>query len=177
MREQVADMTLNAETNARLANEYKELVAEHRKRSEREIQKLKLMFEVFSMGERLLLEKKESLQKEETEVEEYVFGAIDDAISNMAALSKQAQEQVVRNEGALGAFQGIEEVLTTRAQKATARARGMDIQGARAVGVAERRGPAPELQEAPQSAPQAPVMASSQGPLVSGFLDTKPSGS
>lgn len=178
LREQVEEMTLRAEVRAQAANDHKEIVLERRNASEREIQKLRLMLEVFSIGERMLLEKKQSLLQEEEPPGEAALGAIDDAVKNLGDLAKQATQHLSRNEGVLSALQALEEALAQKVQEATVRARGMAVQGERAIGVAERREEGRAAQEASQSATETPMVASSQGVSgVSGFLDAETSNS
>ena len=163
LREQVGEMTLRAEVRAQAANDHKEMVLERRKASQREIHKLRFMLEVFAIGERMIHEKKGQLLGGEEETDEIVLGALDDAAGNLGELAKQAQQHVSRNEGALSALQAVEESLAQKATEATARARGMAVQGERAVGVAERREQGNALQGSSPDSLGGSVLVSSSG--------------
>lgn len=161
-------MTMRAEVRAAVAEDHKKLVLERRAAAEREIQKLRHMIEVFSMGEQLLRQRQKTLLEGEKPPTEIALGGIEDAITNMGNLSQQASRAISHNEGALAALAALEQTFQEKAQEATSRARGMAVQGARAVGVAERR----EESRAAQEATEPPLVASSQGVnAVSGFLD------
>jgi len=171
LREQVGEMATRAEARAAVAQDHRELVQERRAVAEREILKLRHMLDVFAMSERVLRQRKSEMQEQEEPPSELELGGLDDAITNVVNLGQQAQRAITHNEGASAALGALDQTFEQRAQEATARARGMAVQGSRAVGVAERREMSRAAQEASQGS-QEPLVASSGGvSSVSGFLD------
>jgi len=149
LKDQVGEMSLRHEMRAHVCEEHLELTSERKNQAEREVQKLRLMIDVFSMGERLLHEKKaQLLQKEEGPPSKTALGGLEDAVANLVALGKQASRAVSHNEGAAAALSAMETTIQTKATAATARGRGLAVQGARAIGVAERRDEGQQAHEA-----------------------------
>jgi len=171
LREQVDEMTTRAETRAAVTQDHRELVQERRTVAEREILKLRHMLDVFAMGERVLRQRKSDMEKQEESPSDLELGGLDDALTNLVNLGQQAQRAITHNEGASAALGALDQTFEQRAQEATARARGMAVQGPRAVGVAERREMSRAAQKASQDSEE-PLLASSGGVnSVSGFLD------
>ena len=175
LREQVDDMTLRAEVSAAAAQEYQKITIDRQNLANRELQKLRLLADVFAMGEQVLRQKQKSLLESDEKPTEIALGGLEDAIVNVQGLAKQAQRHISHNEGAVAALSAMEETLRQKAQDATSRARGMDVVGKRAIGVAESRNPPQTAQGAPQSLEQTPLASSAEGVSpVSGFLDVTP---
>ena len=175
LREQVDDMTLRAEVSAAVAKDHQKITIDRQDLANRELQKLRLLVEVFAMGEQVLRQKQKSLLESDETPTEIALGGLEDAITNVLGLAKQAQRHISHNEGAVAALKAMEETLRQKAQEATSRARGMDVVGNRAIGVAESRNPPQTAQGEPQSPEHAPLASSAEGVSpVSGFLDVTP---
>jgi chromosome segregation ATPase len=175
LREQVDEMTVRAEARAAAADEHQQIAAQRMETAERELQKLRLMTEVFAMGERLLLQKKKQILEGETPPTERQLGGLEDAITNVVELAQQAHRYISHNEGALAALNAMQVTLEQKAQEATARARGLTMQAERALGSADSA-PAPQTaQEGAQGSEAPPLVTSVDGVSpVLGFLDAAP---
>jgi len=172
LREQVDEMTMRAEVGAAVATEHQKIASERQDLANRELQKLRLLVDVFAMGEQVLRQKQKSLLEGDEKPTEIALGGLEDAITNVLGLAKQAQHHISHNEGALAALKAMEETLRQKAQEATSRARGMDMVGKRALGARESRNPPQNAQGASQSLEQAPLVSSVDGVSpVSGFLN------
>lgn len=156
VQEQVDEMALRAETKAGVAEDHRKIATERKELAERELTKFRLMHEIFTLGQQVLAQRKEGFANAEEPPSQAVRDGLDEAVKNMAALQEQSKEALLRNEGSFSAFSAFEETLKNEAVAATARVRGLAVQGERAVGVAESRTGPPEEQ----------VLASSTG-----FLD------
>ena len=175
LREQVDEMTMRAEVSAAVAKDHQKIAAERQDLANRELQKLRLLVDVFAMGEQILRQKQRSLLEGDEKPTEIALGGLEDAITNVLGLAKQAQRHISHNEGAVAALKAMEETFRQKAQEATSRARGMDVVGKRAIGVAESRGLPQTAQEAAQSPEQAPLASSAEGfGIGSGFLNAIP---
>jgi hypothetical protein len=173
LREQVDEMTMRAEVSAAVATDHQKIATERQDLANRELQKLRLLVEVFAMGEKVLRQKQKNLLESGETPTELALGGLEDAITNVVGLAQQAQRHISHNEGAVAALQAMEETFRQKAQQATSRARGMDVVGKRAIGVAESRNLPQTAQGGSQSPEQTPLASSAQGvSSVSGFLDT-----
>lgn len=178
LRKQVDEMTLRAEIRATVSEDHRDIATKRIVVAEREIQKLRLMMEVFTMGERLLREKKKQIHEGDKNPTETALEGLDAAINNVVSLGVEAKRALNHNEGARMALSAMETTLQENATAATSRARGMAVQGERAIQVAESRNISKKAQEGAQNVEQAPSMLSptphAEGPIFSGAL-VKPS--
>lgn len=172
LREQVSEMTMRAEVRAAVAKDHQKIVVERKIQADREIQKLRLLANVFAMGEQLLRQKKKQLFDEGETPTETELGGLEDAITNVVRLGQEAQRALSHNEGALGALTAMETTFQQQALEATSRARGMETQGQRAIDIADSRPVSQTAQGAAQSLEEVPLISSVQGVgAVSGIFE------
>lgn len=144
VQEQVDEMALRAEMRALIAKDHRNVAAERKEATETELAKFKALSEVFTMGQELLAQRKKQLEEAETPPPSRIFDGLLEATRNLELLDRQAQDAILRHEGAFQAFSDFEENLNKEFLAATSRSRGMEVTGARAVAVAESRtGPPP----------------------------------
>ena len=139
IKEQVDETTMKAEVRAAVAEDHRKIAVERRDLAERELAKFRALHESFTVGEQLLLQRRKQLLEQEQPPGIPVLEGIVMAVEQLQGLQKQAQEMVLKHEGAFMAFQAFEETFKQQGIQATSRARGMEVQGERAVDVAERR--------------------------------------
>ena len=172
LREQVDEMALRAEVGAVVAEDHLKIALDRQNLADRELQKLRLLIEVFSMGEQLLRQKQKQVVEGEETPSEIALGGLEDAITNVVGLAKQAERHISHNEGALAALKAMGDTFRQKAQDATARARGLDVVGKRAIGVAESRSD-PETAQGASETPEPAFFASSSNGVgaVSGLFN------
>jgi len=147
IKEQVDEMTLKAEVRAVVAEDHRQIALQRRDAAERELAKFRALRESFTFGEQILLQRRQQLLDQQPPPTAPVLEGLAAAIEQLQGLQKQAQDMVLKHEGAFQAFQAFEETFRQQGIEATSRARGMDVQGDRAVGVAERREEGQEASE------------------------------
>lgn len=167
VREQVEEMKNGAEITASVADRHREIAVERKAIADREVNKMALMLEVFTMGEQALVHRKQQLIEAEEKPAQEALTALDDALANVRVLQKQAQKAITHNEGASMTLDAMAETFAREAQEATGRARSAQARGAKAVEVAERR----ETPVEPQGAPAPQPVATNSRRGVPGFLD------
>ncbi|UCG16534.1 MAG: hypothetical protein JSV19_00555 [Phycisphaerales bacterium] len=155
IQDQVDEIALKAEVRASVAEDHRQIALQRRDTAERELAKFRALHESFTVGEQLLLQRRQQLLAQEQPPGPPVLEGIVGAIEQLQNLQKQAQEMILKHEGAFMAFQAFEETFREQQVQATSRARGMEVQGARAVGVAERREEGEEASEATEEPPEA----------------------
>ena len=156
LREQVDEQKLRAETQAGVAENHRKIATERKEFAERDLAKFRFMMEIFTLGQQVLAQRKQSFETAEETPSKAVQEGLEEAGKNLVGLQEQAKEGILRQEGSLSALSGLEETLKQEAIMATSRARGLAVSGERAVAVAESR----------TGLPESPVLASSTG-----FLD------
>jgi len=140
LQEQVDEMVAKAETRAEVAKAHHEAVVKQRHVANRELSKFKFLNEVFTFGQDLLGQRREALLKEETAPEPHVLEGLAAAFDELGRISRQAQDATHRCDGSQAALSSLEEAFRNEEVQATSRARGLAVQGQRAVDVAASRG-------------------------------------
>jgi hypothetical protein len=139
LREQVGEMIAKAQAKADVASAHYELVAERKKAEERNLAKFKFLSEVFTFGENLMRQRRENLRQAEEKPGDAVFEGLDDTLLELERLMRQVQDASKVHEGSVKVLSGLEEAFREEKTQATSRARGLAVQGQRAVEVAAGR--------------------------------------
>jgi hypothetical protein len=139
LEEQVNEMTLKAEVRAAVAEDHRKMALQRRDTAERELAKFRSLHESFTVGEQLLLQRRQQLLNQDPQPGAPIFEGIVAATEQLQALQKQAQDMILKHEGAYQAFQVFEETFRQQGIEATSRGRGIEVQGQKAVDVAGRR--------------------------------------
>jgi len=137
---------MRAEVRADVSEAHRKIATERKTLAERELVKFKFLLEIFTMGQSILDQRKKNLVEAEEPPTEVTLEGLDGALKNLEDLERQAQGAINRHEGAFHAFLAFEETLHQEFMTARSRARGLEVQGERAVKVAESRtGIPPEI--------------------------------
>lgn len=140
LQEQVDEIITKAEARAEVAKSHHEAVVSQRHAANRELSKFKFLHEVFTFGHNLLNQRKTALlDNEEDPPEAHVVEGLDAALDELGRISRQAQDATHRFDGSQTALKSLEEAFREEQMHATSRARGLAVQGQRAVDVAASR--------------------------------------
>lgn len=169
-------MALRAEVKASVTQNHRDLVAQRKVEAERELTKMKLLHEMFGISQKLLEQRVVQLQGAEQPPSAIVFEGLAAAKIEFGNLERQAIEAVMRHDGAFMALNAMDESLRQQEMQATARARGLPVQGEKLVQMAESVSgemevPPEESQESPEEPQEAPQASGGQQD-VPGFLDS-----
>lgn len=159
LQEQIDEMVAKAESRAEVAAEHLELVVKQKRDVARELAKFKFLQEVFTLGENLMKQRQASFLAADELPDPHVIEGLEGAVAELQRISRQASDAFHRNDGSHAALTSLEAAFRDEQTQGTARARGLAVQGQKAVDVASR-GPevAPDADQ-----PQAPVVRSDSG--------------
>lgn len=156
-------MVMRAEARALISQSHVEITTAQKSTEERELSKFRFLNEIFLMGKQHLEQRKSQLETAEEALPEGLLGGLGDALEEVGRLLRQSEKGIYRHEGAIQAFLTLEKAFQQEVIEATSRARGLVVQGERAVELASRTSEKPTHTEAPEPSPEAPqvLMASS----------------
>lgn len=164
MHQQMDEMRVRAETHAAVAEDHLKIATERKALAQRELVKFQMLHEIFTLGQQVLTQRKQQFAQAEEPPTQAQLDGLEGAAGTVNDLLKQSSEAVMRHEGSFSAFSAFEQTLQQEAQQAAARARGVEAQTEKAVGVAEAR----NVSEAPQ---EASAGSNGQSRQVPGFLE------
>lgn len=148
LQEQIDEMVAKAEARAEVADAHHETVVRQRHGANRDLAKFKFLNEVFTFGQNLLGQRRGTLLSADEPPEAYVVEGLDAALDELGRISRQAQDAIQRCDGSQMALKSLEDAFGDEKVQATSRARGLAVQGQRAVDVAAGRGePEPESEQ------------------------------
>lgn len=144
IQEQVQEMRLRAEVRAAVAEDHVKLVAERRRMVERDLNRWKALRDGFTLAEQILGQRKAQAVQVQPPPSDVALEGFQSAIDEFGRLREQTRDMIAKNEGALASLASLEEVFKRTHVESVARARGLDVQGDRAVAVAESREQSPQ---------------------------------
>jgi hypothetical protein len=139
LQEQVDELVAKAEVRAEVAKAHHEAVVTQRYAAKRDLAKFKFLGEVFTFGQNLLAQRRGTFASAEQPVEEHIIEGLEAALEELGRISRQAQEAAQRCDGSQMALKSLEDAFKDEEVQATSRARGLAVQGQRAVDVASGR--------------------------------------
>lgn len=139
LQEQIDEMVAKAEARAEVAQAHYETVVKQRQAAARELAKFQALNEVFTLGQNLMKQRKKSLLESEPPPDQTALEGIDAAIDELGRISRQALDAIQRFDGSQTALKSLEEAFHEEEVEATSRARGLAVQGQKAVDVASGR--------------------------------------
>lgn len=167
MQEQAADMVARAEAHLGALESHLRRLEGLRSDAEVELTKFRFLTEGLATAEQVLVQRKKSIQAAGEGVPPMAIPGVEGAIDMMQDLQRQSRENATRAEGRFQAMRQLEEEFRQEVGAATARARGLVIQGQRATVLAER-GASGEIQtqtpDATESTPLFEVLDAGAGP-------------
>ena len=140
IKEQIDDMINKADIRAEISTELLAKVSQQKSQADASLTQFKLLEEVFTVGQNLLNQRKTAILNNEEPVGEFLIKGIEGAIADVERLLRQAQDQIFHWNGAQSSLHALEQLFTQEKIQATARARGLAVQGEKAVELASRKG-------------------------------------
>lgn len=141
IREQVQQLTGSNEAKREAYEAQLAVIQERKNLAERDTMRSRALRESFTVSEQFLTQQRVMLV-EQTSPAPHVLEGVDSALEEIRRLQRQATEMLMKSEGAFTALLGIEESVQQQMAATMSRIRGLEIQGAKAIGAAERLPPA-----------------------------------
>lgn len=155
-------MLLRADVRGAVASDHAKIVAERRTAVERDLSRWKALRDGFTVAEQILQQRKTQAMQADPPLSGAVLDGYQSAIEEFGRFREQTRDAIAKNEGAMAVLGNLEETFKKIHVDAVSRVRGMEVQGARAVSVAESQERAGQMGEIPEVRAKAPIAASEQ---------------
>jgi len=146
IQEQMGEMVQHQESKAGAAAEQLKFVQANKQRAQEELAKFQVLREGLKAATAFLTQQQTAMRNAEDPNPVTLIG-FEGALGHLTGLMEQAGAAAAKNEGSYVAFSTMETQLLQTIQAATARGRGLEVQGERAVELASRSGEIAEVIE------------------------------
>lgn len=132
VREQVSQLTEANEVKLEVSESHRALIAERKIAAERELMRFRALNESLLVAEKFLAQQRALLQ-EVPNTAIHVLEGVDGSLEEIRRLQRQAQDMMLKHDGAFAALGMLEEMLQQQIAQTTSRIRGLEAQGAKAI--------------------------------------------